>query len=92
MILNFNSFEQLRKDGWTANFSIEGYEKYLSSSKLNNVVLGIIGIKNSGKSFILRRILERENYKPKEGFLVDTYGISCIFPESKGCSLIILDT
>jgi len=83
MILNFNSFEQLRKDGWTANFSIGGYEKYLRSSKQSNLVIGVIGIKNSGKSFILRRIIERENYKPKDGFLVDTYGISCIFPESK---------
>jgi len=92
MILNFNSFEQLRKDGWTANFSIGGYKKYLSSSKLNNIVLGVIGIKNSGKSFILRRILEKTNYKPKDGFLVDTYGISCIFPESERLPLIILDT
>ena len=91
MILNFNSFEQLRKDGWTANFSIGGYKKYLHSSKDNNVVIGVIGIKNSGKSFILRRIMEKiPNFKPKDGFLVDTYGISCIFPEDS--PFVILDT
>ena len=83
MILNFNLFEQLRKDGWTTNFSVGGYKKYLRSSELRNTAIGVIGIKNSGKSFILRRILEKTNYKPKDGFLVDTYGISCIFPESE---------
>ena len=52
-----------------------------------NVVIGVIGIKNSGKSFILKRILNNPNFK--EGFLVDTYGISCIFSERR---LAILDT
>jgi len=86
MILDFNSFEQLKKDGWTANFSKEGYNKYLKSfknekgEKIENVVVGIVGIKNRGKSYLLKRILNNQNYKPKDGFLVTTHGISCGFP------------
>jgi hypothetical protein len=86
MILNFNSFEQLKKDCWTANFTKEGYDKYLKSFKkennenIENVVVGIVGIKNRGKSYLLKRILDNKNYKPKDGFLVTTHGISCGFP------------
>ena len=86
MILNFNSFEQLKNGGWTANFSKEGYNKYKRSFKdennnnIENIVIGIVGIKNRGKSFLLKRILDNKNYKPKDGFLVTTHGISCGFP------------
>jgi len=86
MILDFSSFEQLKKDGWTANFSKEGYKKYKRSFKdennqnIENIVIGIVGIKNRGKSFLLKRILDNKNYKPKDGFLVTTHGISCGFP------------
>lgn len=82
MILNFNSFEQLRKGGWTANFSLEGYQKYLHSfqEEQENIVIGVVGIKNRGKSYLLKRIMGNKNYKPKDGFLVTTHGISCSFP------------
>ena len=80
MILNFDSFEQLKLDGWTANFSIEGLEKYKKSIQNNNIIIGVVGIKNRGKSYLLKRIMNNENYKPNAGFLVTTYGISCGFP------------
>ena len=80
MILNFYSFDQLNKDGWTANFSIEGEKKYLKSIKEENIVIGVVGIKNRGKSFLLKRIMDNKNYNPQDGFLVTTHGISCGFP------------
>ena len=83
MILNFESFEQLKTNGWTANFSIEGWKKYQDSIKTENIVIGVVGIKNRGKSFWLKRIMQNENYKPNDGFLVNTFGMSCGFPVLK---------
>ena len=82
MILNFKSFEQLWNGGWTANFTLEGYQKYLDSfqEQQENIVIGVVGIKNRGKSFLLKRIMGNKNYKPKDGFLETTHGISCSFP------------
>ena len=80
MILNFETFEQLKINGWTANFSIDGWKKYKKSIKSENIVIGVVGIKNRGKSFWLKRIMQNENYKPNDGFLVNTFGISCGFP------------
>ena len=96
MILNFNSFEQLKTNGWTANFSIAGWEKYKESIKVNNIIIGVVGIKKRGKSYWLKRIMKNENYKPNDGFFVDTFGISCGFPvlksDERSQSFITLDT
>lgn len=86
MILDFHSFEQLLKrdgnDGWTANFTIEGKKRYDESIKIENknVVIGVVGKKNRGKSYLLGRIMDNKYYEPPSGFLVTTYGISCKFP------------
>ena len=80
MILNFESFEQLKKDGWNAYFSQEGFEKYEESIHNENIIIGVVGIKNRGKSYLLKRIMNSENYKSNHGFLVSTHGISCSFP------------
>ena len=80
MILNFDSFEQLKLDGWTANFSFEGLEKYNRSIEDENIIIGVVGMKNRGKSYLLKRIMKSENYQPNSGFLVTTHGISCGFP------------
>ena len=81
MILDFTSFNQLKQKGWTANFTPEGYEKYLNCKDKNTNVIGIIGNKSRGKSFFLGRIIEEESYVPPSGFLVTTHGISCNFPK-----------
>ena len=93
MILDFNSFEQLKNKGWTANFTLEGKKKYDKSILQNNIVIGVVGIKNRGKSFLLGRIMDNENYKPPNGFLVTTYGISCKFPilEKNDKTFVALD-
>ncbi len=84
MILSFESFEQLKKDGWNAYFSPQGWEKYLESIEEENIIIGVVGIKNRGKSYLLKRIMNNEyNYQANDGFLVSTYGISCGFPVLK---------
>ena len=81
VILNFSSFEQLKKEGWNANFTKLGKKKFDKCIKENNIVIGILGNKNRGKSFLLGRILKLKEYENPNGFLVTTSGISCIFPK-----------
>jgi hypothetical protein len=94
MILNFYSFLQLKKNGWTCYFTPEGKEKYDKCIKEYNIVIGILGMKNRGKSYLLGRIMENDDYKPPSGFLITTYGISCNFPKNTktGSFFITLDT
>ena len=94
MILNFYSFEQLKRDGYICYFTPEGYEKYMKCINEYNIVIGILGMKNRGKSYLLGRIMENEDYEPPSGFLITTYGISCNFPKivANGAFFITLDT
>ena len=94
MILDFSSFEQLKKDGWVINFSNEGKKKYEKSIIENNITIGILGNKNRGKSYLLGRIIGKDNYKNPNGFLVTTQGISANFPilEENDNVFITLDT
>ena len=96
MILNFESFEQLKKDGWNAYFSQEGFEKYEETVYNQNIIIGVVGTKNRGKSYLLKRIMNSENYKSNDGFLISTHGISCSFPvlksENKCQTFVTLDT
>ena len=94
MVLDFSSFEQLKKDGWIASFSEKGKEKYEKSIKENNIIIGVIGNKNRGKSYLLGRIIEKDNYQNPNGFLITTQGISANFPilEDTDQVFITLDT
>lgn len=80
LIIYFNSFEQLKKEGWTANFTISGKKKFDKCIKGKNIVVGVVGNKNRGKSYLLGRIMKMKEYENPHGFLVTTSGISCIFP------------
>ena len=79
MILNFESFEQLKKQGWTANFSLEGWKKYQTSINSENIIIGVVGIKNRGKSYLLKRIMNNDNYQINDEFLPTDYGLNCKF-------------
>ena len=81
VILDFSSFEQLKKEGWNANFTKLGKKKFDKCIKENNIVIGILGNKNRGKSYLLGRILKLKEYENPNGFSVTTSGISCIFPK-----------
>ena len=93
MILNFESFDQLKIDGWNAYFSQDGWKKYLKSKKEENIIIGVVGIKNRGKSYLLKRIMDnKNNYQANDGFLVSTRGISCGFPvleDKNGCQTFV---
>ena len=94
MILYFNSFEQLKKDGWDAKFTKFGKKKYDKCINEKNIIIGVVGNKNRGKSYLLGRIMKMKEYENPHGFLVTTSGISSIFPKlaNKDKTFITLDT
>ena len=70
-------------------------EKYNKCKENKNILVGILGNKNRGKSFLLGRIIGKKNFMNKYGFLVTTQGISANFPEIDGnntFNIITLDT
>ena len=81
MILNFKSFEQLKQDGWNAYFSLEGWKKYQKSLEEDFVSVGFFGKKNRGKSYLLKRIMNNDNYQINDEFLPTDYGLNCKFSE-----------
>ena len=98
LILDFSKFEQLKEGGWKIIWGEKGKEKYERCKNLDNVVVGVIGNKNKGKSFLLSKFIDKQNYSKNEhGFLVTTKGISANFPilEEEGdnqTNVITLDT
>ena len=93
LIIHFHSFEQLKSDGWDASFTKEGKRKHDECINKNNIVIGIIGNKNRGKSYLLGRIMKmNDDSLYPNGFLVTTLGISCIFPTIANKNFVTLDT
>lgn len=78
LIINLDSFKKLKNEGWSVSYNKEGKEN-MKIQKKNNIVIGIIGNKNRGKSYLLGRIIGLKNYENPNGFLVTTHGISCNF-------------
>ena len=94
MILNFYSLKQLKDGGYCCYFNPEGIKKYKKCRDEYNVVIGILGMKNRGKSYLLSRLMQTKNYEAPSGFLRTTYGISINFPQlaPNGAFFITLDT
>ena len=94
MILNFYSLKQLKDGGYCCYFNPEGIKKHKKCRDEYNVVIGILGMKNRGKSYLLSRLMQTKNYEAPSGFLRTTYGISINFPQlaPNGAFFITLDT
>ena len=98
MVLDFSNFEQLKQDGWKILWPEDktqdkGQNKYNRCKENKNVVVGILGNKNRGKSFLLGRIIGKHNFINKSGFLITTQGISANFPLlDDNTNIITLDT
>lgn len=83
MILDFSNFDQLKRDGWKISWPKDGgLDKYNICKESNNIIIGILGNKYSGKSFLLRRIIgiiEKDDFINNSRFLTATKGISVNF-------------
>ena len=100
MVLDFSNFGQLEQGeqgGWKIKWpkmedQNNAKEKYNRCNENKNVVVGILGNKNRGKSFLLGRIIGNINFINKSGFLITTEGISANFPLLDNTNIITLDT
>ena len=73
IIANINSMLNVNKDGWDIYMNEEGYNKVQSKDKIEKLVIGIVGNKNNGKTFILQAI-SGETLKTRTN--INTIGIS----------------
>jgi hypothetical protein len=88
IIIDIDSIRFLNKTGWKINYprgDEKNLKKIIKSTKKN--IVAILGHSNRGKTFILQKISE---IKLKEGYQVQTKGISIKIPE--GQNILLLDT
>ena len=92
LIISISSLQDLKEDkGWKINYphqedSKVKYERY----KIDwTTVVGVIGIFNKGKSFILQKLSKQPI---PQGYSVSTEGLSIKYPVDENNPLTILDT
>jgi hypothetical protein len=70
-------------------YSEKGEKNYNIYKNKRNLVLGIIGRKNTGKSYILQKITD---IKLPFGFDVSTKGLSVLYPKNENQNIVLLDS
>ena len=91
-IVEINSIKSLRKKGWTLYYNKERKERYQQMISEETLKIGVIGLNNVGKTFILSKL---SNAKLNPGYSLETKGISIKYSEiNKGeiKGLCILDS
>ena len=98
IIINIDSFENLKSynKGWEIEMSEEGqtqYEKYgnkkESKDKIKLNRIGILGESGVGKTYILGKIINKENLIK---YHVPTKGISVIYPQNEDKPFVCIDS
>ena len=91
IVVDINSILSLQDKGWNINYPL-GKEDYEKKVKKESIIMGVLGNRNKGKSFILAKL---SGYQIKQGFSIKTEGISVKFSktdEDDNKFLIILDS
>jgi hypothetical protein len=91
-IIQINSMDQLTKEGWKIIYKNSKSTNNIFLEKNKFSVVSVLGNKNTGKSFILH-LLTNKNIP--NGYTVTTEGLSFIFPdeeENKDDNYILIDT
>ena len=88
IIVAINSFFELNTKGWLVKYP-KGKEEYEKKSKMDTIIVGVIGNRNKGKSFILQKL--SGNNIPI-GFFVFTEGLSIKYGEKEDHCIAILDS
>ena len=95
IIIDINSFRHLKKDennnDWGWNVEINKNFNYEEEIEKDYVSIGVLGNKNSGKSFILNKLY---NYEFPNGFSISTKGISVKYPDriNRDSNIVLFDT
>ena len=88
IIIGINSILSLNKEGWPIKFP-KGKENYENKIKKPSIIIGVLGNRNKGKSFILGKL---SGYPVPQGFSIKTEGISISFGEKVDHCIAILDS
>ena len=88
IILDINSVGNLSSEGWNVKYP-KGKEEYERKMKMDSIIIGVIGNRNKGKSFILQKL---SGYDIPQGFSVVTEGLSVKYGEEKDHCIAILDS
>ena len=91
VIIDIKSIKDIR-DGWKIKMNDKGKEIYENNKKQKNIILGVIGNSNKGKSFLLSKI--SKTFLPS-GYSIRTEGLSIKYPdlkENENKRIILLDS
>lgn len=79
-IININSIQNIKKDGWEIFMNEEGKKIAESKEKEERLVIGVMGNRNKGKSFMLQAL---SGIVLQTGTTVSTIGLSIKYLENK---------
>ena len=88
VVIDINSILSLYGKGWKIEYP-KGKEEYEKKIKKKSIIIGVLGNRNKGKSFILEKL---STYNIEQGFSIETKGISVKFSETDDNFLTILDS
>ena len=92
VVIDINSINSLRNEGWDILYNEDRKENYEKIVTEKTIKVGVLGLSNVGKSYLLSKIINAEIPK---GYTIETKGISIKYSqEEKGeeAGICILDT
>ena len=88
IVIGIDSMLNLNTEGWLIKYP-KGKEEYERKMQMEAIIIGVIGNRNKGKSFILQKL---SDYPVRQGFSVVTEGLSLKYGEEKDHCVAILDS
>lgn len=88
LVIDVNSLSNITK-GWSINISEKGMKNYKEKSSKKSCVVGVVGNKNKGKSFLLTKLAK---IQLPSGHSLTTKGLSVKYPEIEQQNIVLLDT
>ena len=76
-------------NGWDIKYGGDGMNKYMDMRNKEILLIGILGLKNKGKSYILSKLLKEDEYKKEEN---DNLYLKYIINKQKNFNYAIIDT
>ena len=76
-------------NGWDIKYGMNGLNNYKDMKNKDILLIGILGLKNRGKSYILSKLLKEDEYKKEEN---DNLFLKYITNKQKNFNYAIIDT
>ena len=85
IIVNINSMQNIKREGWEIKMNESGKKMAEDKKEKKRLVIGVIGNRNKGKSFLLQAL---SGEKMQTGTTINTIGLSIKYSEDK---FVLLD-